>query len=150
MAAWENYKVKRQLEHTDFRADPPASKRARESTDSGMLQGDQDVSSAATQAAKRARELEGLQGERSIRPSERLQLERDRALADDSPSQQHLFDLDNLKSLQRLNAKHDASLKYVPLRNMLVSFVNDLCEEHKLMSITVHRAMNYLDRLLSR
>jgi hypothetical protein len=150
MAAWDNYKVKRQLEHTDFHDDAPASKRARESMESEMLQGKKDEPEPSTQA-KRGRESEGLQSERTMRPSENLQLERDRVPADDSPSQQqHLFDLDNLKSLQRLNAKYNASLKYVPLRNMLVSFVSDVCDDHSLMNITIHRAMNYLDRLLSR
>lgn len=59
-------------------------------------------------------------------------------------------DLGHLRSLQRLNPVHDSNLKYVQYRGLLVSFVIDVCEDFKLLNITMHRSLNYLDRLLSK
>ncbi len=59
-------------------------------------------------------------------------------------------DLQTLKSLQRLNSGHDCSLRYVEFRPRLVALIFDLGENRfKLRARTVHRSVNYLDRLLS-
>jgi hypothetical protein len=60
-------------------------------------------------------------------------------------------DLQTLKSLQRLNSGHDCSLRYVEFRPQLVALIFDLGENRfKLLARTVHRSVNYLDRLLSK
>jgi hypothetical protein len=59
-------------------------------------------------------------------------------------------DLHYLKNLQKLNPTHNPSHKYVSYRKMLVSFIIDVCKDLKLQHVTVHRALNYLDRLLSK
>ena len=60
-------------------------------------------------------------------------------------------DLLTLKSLQRLNSGHDCSLGYVEFRPRLVALIFDLGENRfKLCARTVHRSVNYLDRLLSK
>ena len=59
-------------------------------------------------------------------------------------------DLQYLKNLQKLNAKYNPQHKYVSYRKLLVSFIIDVCEDLKLQHVTVHRALNYLDRLLSK
>lgn len=33
---------------------------------------------------------------------------------------------------------------------LLVSFIFDVCEELELQAVTIHRSVNYLDRLLSK
>jgi hypothetical protein len=114
--------VKRQLEHTDLAncSQEPPAKRC-------------DLNERISETRS-----SGLREERNRAPP-----------ADDSRAQQHFLDLDHLKGLQRLNARYNEGLKYVQFRNLLVSFVNDLCDDFNLMSITVHRALNYMDRLLS-
>ena len=57
-------------------------------------------------------------------------------------------DLLYLKRLQKLNAPYDPSSSYVKVRRLLVDFIVDVCEELRLQSVTVHRSVNYLDRLL--
>ncbi|KAJ1492833.1 hypothetical protein T484DRAFT_1880252 [Baffinella frigidus] len=59
-------------------------------------------------------------------------------------------DLQYLKNLQKLNPQYNPHLKYVSYRTLLVSFIIDFCEDLKLQHVTVHRALNYLDRLLSK
>ena len=60
-------------------------------------------------------------------------------------------DLQILKSLQRLNPKHDTCQKYVEHRRRLVQLIFDLGELHfTLRARTIHRSINYLDRLLSK
>ena len=59
-------------------------------------------------------------------------------------------DLGFLKRMQKLNAPYDPSLKYVSVRRLLVDFIFDVCEELQLQTVTIHRSVNYLDRLLSK
>lgn len=59
-------------------------------------------------------------------------------------------DLQILKSLQRLNSDYDERLNYVVHRYRLVRLIFDLGEQCMLRSKTVHRAINYMDRLLSK
>lgn len=61
-------------------------------------------------------------------------------------------DLDVLKRLQKLNAVYDprSSAKYVSVRRLLVDFIFSVGEELQLQTITIHRSVNYLDRLLTQ
>lgn len=82
--------------------------------------------------------------------SRRAECSNDAAFEEVLSPAQYSRDLGHLKSLQRLNAAYDQGLKYVQYRGLLVSFVMDVCAEFKLMKITMHRSLNYLDRLLSK
>jgi hypothetical protein len=66
------------------------------------------------------------------------------------PPEMALHDLECLKRLQKLNPSFDPSAPYVEHRHLLVAFIMDVCGELELSSITVHRGVNYLDRLLSK
>jgi hypothetical protein len=59
-------------------------------------------------------------------------------------------DLDILSKLQKLNAAYDPRLKYVSVRRLLVDFIFCVGEELSLQTITIHRSVNYLDRLLTK
>lgn len=59
-------------------------------------------------------------------------------------------DLECLKSLQKHNPSWNPDAPYVKYRNMLVAYLSDVCDELKLSSITLHRGVNYLDRLLTK
>ena len=59
-------------------------------------------------------------------------------------------DLECLKKMQKLNPAWVPDAPYVKYRNMLVAYLSDVCDELKLSSITLHRGVNYLDRLLSK
>ena len=66
------------------------------------------------------------------------------------PAETTSHDLECLKRLQKLNPEFDPHAPYVKYRRLMVSFIFDVCEELKLSSITLHRGVNYLDRLLSK
>jgi hypothetical protein len=55
-----------------------------------------------------------------------------------------------LSKLQKLNAAYDPRLKYVSVRRLLVDFIFCVGEELSLQTITIHRSVNYLDRLLTK
>ena len=67
---------------------------------------------------------------------------------DESSALRH--DLDILSKLQKLNAAYDPRLKYVSVRRLLVDFIFSVGEELSLQTITIHRSVNYLDRLLTK
>ena len=67
---------------------------------------------------------------------------------DESSALRH--DLDILSKLQKLNAAYDPRLKYVSVRRLLVDFIFCVGEELSLQTITIHRSVNYLDRLLTK
>jgi len=59
-------------------------------------------------------------------------------------------DLDCLKRLQKLNPIYNPHLPFVGVRKFIVAFIFDVSYELSLHPLTTHRAVNYLDRLLSK
>lgn len=57
-------------------------------------------------------------------------------------------DLDYLKKIQRLNPEFDPHNKFVNYRYNTIHYMSGVCRSLALKSLTLHRAVNYLDRLM--
>eukprot|EP00960_Hanusia_phi_P030667 748780-Hanusia_phi.AAC.2 len=57
-------------------------------------------------------------------------------------------DLDYLKKIQRLNAEFAPNNKFLAYRGQTIHYMSGVCRSLALKSLTLHRAVNYLDRLM--